>query len=174
MRQSLVMLCSLRHHPHHQFGSVAVMVWYFLGRPHSCPCASLKSLNAIRYQDENLTLISEIHTLVLGPGFILMQDNDKLHMTGICQLVLYDEGNDTMDWPGVTSPESYRVYLEHHHHRCHVAPQTVQELSNAPVQVSEEISQEKPRHCQEVIHAWGDHIHCWASFWLVLRNFHFN
>lgn len=43
-----------------------------------------------------------------------MQDNDRLHVTGVCQQFLHDEGSDAMDWPGVTGPESNRVHLEHH------------------------------------------------------------
>ncbi|CDR08674.1 unnamed protein product, partial [Oncorhynchus mykiss] len=50
-------------------------------------------------------------------------------------------------------------------HQCHVAPQTVQELADALVQVWEEIPQETichrirnmPRRCRKVIQAHGGH-----------------
>ncbi|KAI4900190.1 hypothetical protein NFI96_017673 [Prochilodus magdalenae] len=50
-------------------------------------------------------------------------------------------------------------------HQCHFAPQTVQELTDALVQVWEEIPQETirhlirsmPRRCREVIQARGGH-----------------
>ena len=52
-------------------------------------------------------------------------------------------------------------------HQRHVAPQTVQELTDALIQVWEEIPQENtrrlirsmPRRCREVLQAGGGHTH---------------
>ncbi|KAI3354201.1 hypothetical protein L3Q82_018740, partial [Scortum barcoo] len=35
----------------------------------------------------------------VGPGFLLMQDNARPHVAGVCQQFLQDEGIDAMDWP---------------------------------------------------------------------------
>ncbi|KAI3366544.1 hypothetical protein L3Q82_000676 [Scortum barcoo] len=35
----------------------------------------------------------------VGPGFLLMQDNARPHVAGVCQQFLQDKGIDAMDWP---------------------------------------------------------------------------
>lgn len=53
-----------------------------------------------------------------------------------------------MLWTGLVSPDLnpvehiWNIMSHFIHHRCHVAPQTVHGLTNVPVQVLEEISQE--------------------------------
>ncbi|KAI3363589.1 hypothetical protein L3Q82_001186 [Scortum barcoo] len=80
----------------------------------------------------------------VGPGFLLMQDNARPHVAGVCQQFLQDEGIDAMDWPAC-SPDLnpiehiWDIMSRSIHQRC---TQTVQELADALVQVWEEIPQE--------------------------------
>ena len=118
----------------------------------------------------------------MGPGFLLMHD-----MWLKCQQFMHDEGIDGTDWPA-RSPdlnpfEHIWDIMSRSIHQRHVGPQPVQELTDALIHVWEEIPQESshclirrtPRRCREVvIQARGGHTHYWASFWLILRNFHWN
>ncbi|KAI3374718.1 hypothetical protein L3Q82_021018, partial [Scortum barcoo] len=129
------------------------------------------SLTAIRYRDEILRPLVRPYAGAVGPGFLLMQDNARPHVAGVCQQFLQDEGTDAMDWPA-RSPDLNPIehiwdIMSRSIHQRHVAPQTVQELADALVQVWEEIPQETihhlirsmPRHCREVIQARGGHTH---------------
>ncbi|KAI3362460.1 hypothetical protein L3Q82_012748 [Scortum barcoo] len=129
------------------------------------------SLNAIRYRDEILRPLVRPYAGAVGPGFLLMQDNARPHVAGVCQQFLQDEGIDAMDWPA-RSPDLNPIehiwdIMSRSIHQRHVAPQTVQELADALVQVWEEIPQETirhlirsmPRRCREVIQARGGHTH---------------
>ena len=91
-----------------------------------------------------------------------MHDNARPHVAEVCQQFLHDEGIDAMDWPA-SSPDLTRSI-----HQRHVAPQTVQELTDALIQVWEKIPQENirrlfrsmPRRCREVLQphfdlSWG-------------------
>ncbi|KAI3353830.1 hypothetical protein L3Q82_005044 [Scortum barcoo] len=57
------------------------------------------SLTAIRYRDEILRPLVRPYAGAVGPGFLLMQDNARHHVAGVCQQFLQDEGIDAMDWP---------------------------------------------------------------------------
>ena len=127
------------------------------------------SLTAIRYRDEILRPLVRPYAGAVGPGFLLMQDNARPHVAGVCQQFLQEEGIDAMDWPA-RSPDLNPIehiwdIMSRSIPQCHVAPQTVQELADALVQVWEEIPQETihhlirsmPRHCREVIQARGGH-----------------
>ncbi|CAJ0917568.1 unnamed protein product [Ranitomeya imitator] len=96
-----------------------------------------------------------------------MQDNARPDVAGVCQQFLQDESIEAMDWPA-RSPDLNLIehiwdIMFHTIHQCHVAPQTVQELADALVQVWEEIPQETirrliwsmPRRCREVIQITG-------------------
>ncbi|KAI4905744.1 hypothetical protein NFI96_003040 [Prochilodus magdalenae] len=108
------------------------------------------------------------HVGAVGPGFPLMQDNARPHVAGVCQQFLQDEGIEAMDWPPRSpdpNPIEHIWDIMSRSIHCHVAPQTVQELADALVQVWEEIPQEiirhlirsMPRRCREVIQARGGH-----------------
>ena len=78
-------------------------------------------------------------------------------MTGVCQQFLQEEGIDAMDWP-VRSPDLNPIEHIWDIMSRSIAPQTVQELADALVQVWEEIPQETihhlirsmPRHCRHM------------------------
>ena len=129
------------------------------------------SLTAIRYRDEILRPLVRPYAGAVGPGFLLMQDNARPHVAGVCQQFLQEEGIDAMDWPA-RSPDLNPIehiwdIMSRSIHQRHVTPQTVQELADALVQVWEEIPQETirhlirsmPRRCREVIQARGGHTH---------------
>ncbi|CDR18852.1 unnamed protein product [Oncorhynchus mykiss] len=129
------------------------------------------SLTAIRYRDEILRPLVRPYAGAVGPWFLQMQDYARPHVAGVCQQFLQEEGIDAMDWPA-RSPDLNPIehiwdIMSRSIHQRHVAPQTVQELADALVQVWEEIPQETirnlirsmPRHCREVIQARGGHTH---------------
>ncbi|KAI4901231.1 hypothetical protein NFI96_009292, partial [Prochilodus magdalenae] len=128
---------------HGRFGSGLVMVWgwHFFGGPHSPLCA-----------DEILRPLVTPYAGAVGPGFLLMQD--KLDLMWLeCEQFLQDEGIEAMDWPprspDLNPIEHIRDIMFRSIHQRHVAPQTVQELADALVQVWqvwEEIPQETIRH----------------------------
>ncbi|KAL7880179.1 hypothetical protein SRHO_G00024330 [Serrasalmus rhombeus] len=55
------------------------------------------SLTAIRYRDEILRPLVRPYAGAVGPGFLLMQDNARPHVAGVCQQFLQDEGIEAMD-----------------------------------------------------------------------------
>uniref|UniRef100_A0AAZ3P8U8 Transposase n=1 Tax=Oncorhynchus tshawytscha TaxID=74940 RepID=A0AAZ3P8U8_ONCTS len=157
---------------HDRFGGGSVMVWggISLGGRTALHVLARGSLTAIRYRDEILRPLVRPYAGAVGPGFLLMQDNAR-HVAGVCQQFLQEEGIDAMDWPA-RSPDLNPIehiwdIMSRSIHQRHVAPQTVQELADALVQVWEEIPQETirhlirsmPWHCREVIQARGGHTH---------------
>ncbi|KAI3352726.1 hypothetical protein L3Q82_019309, partial [Scortum barcoo] len=54
---------------------------------------------AVGYRDEILRPLVRPYAGAVGPGFLLMQDNARPHVAGVCQQFLQDEGIDAMDWP---------------------------------------------------------------------------
>ena len=158
---------------HDRFGGGSVMVWggislegrtdlYVLGRG---------TMTAIRYRDEILRPIVRPYAGAVGPGFLLMHDNARPHVARVCQQFLYVEGIDAMDWPA-RSPDLNPIehlwdIMSRTIRQRNVAPQTVQELTAALIQVWEEIPQETirrlirsmPRRCRECIQARGGHTH---------------
>uniref|UniRef100_A0A8C7R8B5 Transposase Tc1-like domain-containing protein n=1 Tax=Oncorhynchus mykiss TaxID=8022 RepID=A0A8C7R8B5_ONCMY len=158
---------------HDRFGGGSVMVWggISLGDGTALHVLAKGSLTAIRYRDEILRPLVRPYAGAVGPGFLLMQDNARPHVAGVCQQFLQEEGKDAMDWPA-RSPDLNPIehiwdIMSRSIHQRHVAPQTVQELADALVQVWEEIPQKTichlirsmPRRCTEVIQARGGHTH---------------
>ncbi|KAI3363408.1 hypothetical protein L3Q82_012023 [Scortum barcoo] len=78
-------------------------------------CFARGSLTAIRYRDEILRPLVRPYAGAVGPGFLLMQDNARPHVAGVCQQFLQDEGIDAMDWPA-RSPDlnPIEAHLGHH------------------------------------------------------------
>ena len=81
---------------------VQLMVWggISLGVRTALHVLARGSLTAIRYRDDILRPLVRPYAVVVGPGFLLMQDN-AAHVAGVCQQFLQEEGIDAMDWPGV-------------------------------------------------------------------------
>uniref|UniRef100_A0A8K9X002 Tc1-like transposase DDE domain-containing protein n=1 Tax=Oncorhynchus mykiss TaxID=8022 RepID=A0A8K9X002_ONCMY len=156
-----------------RFGGGSVMVWggISLGGRTALHVFARGSLTAIRYRDEILRPLVRPYAGAVGPGFLLIQDNARPHVAGVCQQFLQEEGIDAMEWPD-RSPDLNPIehiwdIMSRSIHQRHVAPQTVQELADALVQVWEEIPQETirhlirsmPRRCREFIQARGGHTH---------------
>ncbi|KAL0147394.1 hypothetical protein M9458_057305, partial [Cirrhinus mrigala] len=90
-----------RRPQHVRFGSGSVMVWGGIsleGRT-ALHVLARGSLTGIRYRDEILRPLVRPYAGAVGPGFLLMQDNARPHVAGVCQQFLQDEGTDAMDWP---------------------------------------------------------------------------
>ncbi|KAL0186269.1 hypothetical protein M9458_017939 [Cirrhinus mrigala] len=151
---------------HDWFGSGSVVVWSGIsleGRT-ALHVLTRGSLTAIRYRDEILRPLVRPYAGEVGPGFLLMQDNARPHVAGVCQQFLQDEGIDAMDWlarsPDLNPIEHIWDIMSCSIHQRHVAPQTVQELADALVQETIcHLIRSMPRHCREVIQARGGHTH---------------
>ncbi|KAI3370992.1 hypothetical protein L3Q82_023645, partial [Scortum barcoo] len=95
----------------------SVMVWdgISLGGRTALHVLARGSLTAIRYRDEILRPLVRPYAGAVGPGFLLMQDNARPHVAGVCQQFLQDEGIDAMDWPA-RSPDlnPIEAHLGHH------------------------------------------------------------
>ncbi|KAI3357960.1 hypothetical protein L3Q82_002952 [Scortum barcoo] len=149
---------------HDRFGSGSVMVWggISLGGRTALHVLARGSLTAIRYRDEILRPLVRPYAGAVGPGFLLMQDNARPHVAGVCQQFLQDEGIDAMDWPA-RSPDLNPIehiwdIMSRSIHQRHVAPQTVQELADALVQptkfcfVTEEMRDVRQQPFQETFY----------------------
>ena len=129
------------------------------------------TLTAVRYRDEILRAIVRPYAGAVGPGFLLVQDNARPHVARVCRQFLDDEGIDAIDWPSRSPDLNPIEHLWDVMYRCirrrQVPPQTVQELTDALIQVWEEIPQDTirrlirsmPRCCRECIQARGGHTH---------------
>ncbi|KAI4886909.1 hypothetical protein NFI96_008690 [Prochilodus magdalenae] len=51
------------------------------------------------YRDEILKPLVRPYAGAVGPGLLLMQDNARPHVAGVCQQFLQDKGIEAMDWP---------------------------------------------------------------------------
>ncbi|KAI4904895.1 hypothetical protein NFI96_009961 [Prochilodus magdalenae] len=136
---------------HDWFGGGSVMVWggIFLEGRTDLYRLDNGSLTAIRYQDEILGPVVRPYAGAVGPGFLLVHNNAWPHVARVCRQFLENEGIDTIDWP-TSSPDLNPI--EHpwdimfRSIRRHQVPlQTVQELSDALVQIWEEIPQDTIR-----------------------------
>ncbi|KAI4886261.1 hypothetical protein NFI96_002114 [Prochilodus magdalenae] len=89
------------------------------------------SLTAIRYQDEILRPLVRPYAGAVGPGFLLMQDNARLHVAGVCQQFLQDEGIEAMDWPARSPDLNPTEHIWDIMSRSIHQPQIVQEHAQA-------------------------------------------
>ncbi|MBN3291941.1 TCB2 transposase, partial [Polypterus senegalus] len=156
---------------HDRFGGGSVMVWGGIsmeGRT-DIYCVGNGALTAIRYRDEILEPIVRPYAGAVGPGFLLMHDNARPHVARVCRQYLEDEGIETIEWPS-RSPDLNPIehlwdIMFRSIRRRQVAPQTVQQLRDALIQIWEEMPQDTirrlirsmPRRCQACIQARGGH-----------------
>ncbi|KAI4886966.1 hypothetical protein NFI96_028651 [Prochilodus magdalenae] len=95
--------------------------------------------------------VSELVTYAgsVGPGFLLVHNNARPHVARVCRQFLENKGIDTIDWP-TGSPDLNPIehlwdIMFRSIRRHQVALQTVQELSDALVQIWEKIPQDTIR-----------------------------
>ena len=56
-------------------------------------------MTAVRYRDEVLDPIVKLYAESVGPSFVLMDDNARLHRAAIVGDFLESEGIARMEWP---------------------------------------------------------------------------
>ncbi|KAI4874218.1 hypothetical protein NFI96_005717 [Prochilodus magdalenae] len=136
---------------HDWFGGGSVMAWGGISLEGRTDLYRLNNgtLTAIRHQDKILRPLVRPYAGAVGPGFLLVHNNARPHVARVCRQFLENEGIDTIDWP-TGSPDLNPI--EHlwdivfrSIRRHQVALQTVQELSDALVQIWEEIPQDTIR-----------------------------
>ncbi|KAI4902132.1 hypothetical protein NFI96_025541 [Prochilodus magdalenae] len=131
---------------HDWFGGGSVMVWGGISLEGRIDLYRLDNgtLTAIRYPDEILGPVVRPYAGAVGPGFLPVHNNAQPHV--VCRQFLENEGIDTIDWPTGSpdlNPIAHLWDIMFRSIRCHqVALQTVQELSDALVQILEEIPQD--------------------------------
>ncbi|KAI4881786.1 hypothetical protein NFI96_011480 [Prochilodus magdalenae] len=130
---------------HDWFGGGSVMVWGGISLEGRTDLYRLdnSTLTGIRYQDEILGPVARPYAGAVGPGFLLVHNNAQPHVAKVCRQFMENEGIDTIDWstgfPDL-NPLQHLWDIMFRSIRCHqVAFQTVQELSDALVQIWEEI-----------------------------------
>ncbi|KAI4896474.1 hypothetical protein NFI96_032686 [Prochilodus magdalenae] len=133
---------------HDWFGGGSVMVWGGISLEGRTDLYRLDNgtLTAIRHQDEILGPVVRPYAGAVGPGFLLVHNNARPHVARVCRQFLENEGIDTIDWP-TGSPDLNPIehlwdIMFRSIRRHQVALQTVQELSDALVQIWEEIPQD--------------------------------
>ncbi|KAI4877436.1 hypothetical protein NFI96_026930, partial [Prochilodus magdalenae] len=125
---------------HDWFGGGSVMVWGGISLEECTDLYRLDNdtLTAIRYQDEILVPVVRPYAGAVGPGFLLVHNNARPHVARVCR--------QSIDCP--TGLPDLNL-IEHlwdimfrsiRHHQ--VALQTVQELSDALVQIWKEMPQD--------------------------------
>ena len=111
------------------------------------------SLTAIRYRDEILRPLVRPYAGAVGPGFLLMQDNARPHVAGVCQQFLQEEGIDAMDWPA-RSPDLNPIehiwdIMSRSIHQRHDAPQTATSSGACPGVVGKSYRHVEATHTTE-------------------------
>ncbi|KAI4897064.1 hypothetical protein NFI96_011413, partial [Prochilodus magdalenae] len=133
---------------HDWFGGGSVMVWGGISLEGRTDLYRLDNgtLTAIRHQDEILGPVVRPYAGAVGPGFLLVHNNARPHVARVCRQFLENEGIDTIDWPTGSpdlNPIEHLWDIMFRFIRCHqVALRTVQELSDALVQIWEKIPQD--------------------------------
>ncbi|KAI4895386.1 hypothetical protein NFI96_005508 [Prochilodus magdalenae] len=136
---------------HDWFGGGSVMVWGGIPLEGRTDLYRLDNatLTAIRHWDEILGPLVRPYAGAGGHRFLLVHNNTRPHVARVCRQFLENEGIDTIDWP-TGSPDLNPIehlwdIMFQSIRRHQVALQTVQELSDALVQIWEEIPQDTIR-----------------------------
>ncbi|KAI4899343.1 hypothetical protein NFI96_003900 [Prochilodus magdalenae] len=136
---------------HDWFGGGSVMVWGGISLEGHTDLHRLDNgtLTAIRYQDEILGPVVRPYAGTVDPGFLLVHNNARPHVAIVRKQFLENEGIDTIDWPtglpDLNPIEHLWDIMFRSIQRHQIALQTVQELSDALVQIWEEIPQDTIR-----------------------------
>lgn len=108
------------------------------------------TLTAVGYQDEILRPVVRPYAGGMGPGFLLVHDNAWPHVARVCKQFLDDEGIYAIEWPShspdLNPVENLRDVMYRSIQSRQVAPQIVQEFTDALIQVWEENPQDNIRH----------------------------
>lgn len=161
--------CNIVEHDH--FGGGSIMVWggiCIAGRTELC-IIDRGSMTAIRYRNEILGPIVRPFAGVIGPDFILMQDNARPHTARVAIDYLEQEGIDVMDWPA-RSPDLNPIehvwdIIGRHVLGRHNPPTTVPQLRQALIEEWDAIPQNTirrlirsmPNRLEECLNARGAH-----------------
>jgi hypothetical protein len=128
------------------------------------------TLTDIRNRDEILGPIVRPYAGAVFPGFLMVHDNAWPHVARVYRQFLEDEGIDTIEWPPRSpdiNPIEHLWDIMFHSIRHHqVAPQTVQELSDALVQIWEEIPQDTI-HLEHALMLSGMYTSTWGPYKLL-------
>ncbi|KAI4900201.1 hypothetical protein NFI96_017677, partial [Prochilodus magdalenae] len=91
---------------HDWFGGGSVMVWGGISLEGRTDLYRLGNgtLTAVRYQDEILGPVVRPCAGAVGPGFLLVHNNARPHVSRVCRQFFENGGIDTIDWP-TSSPD---------------------------------------------------------------------
>ncbi|KFM56938.1 Major facilitator superfamily domain-containing protein 4, partial [Stegodyphus mimosarum] len=87
---------------HQAFRGGSIMVWAGISLRYRTDLHIFKrgsSLTAVRYRDEVLEIVVRLYAAAVGPAFVLMDDNARLHKADIVDDYLESEGIARMAWP---------------------------------------------------------------------------
>ncbi|GFV51624.1 transposable element Tcb1 transposase [Trichonephila clavipes] len=86
---------------HHAFLDGSIMVWtgISLGCRTNLQIFKRGSVTSVQYRDEVLEPIVRLYAAAVGPTFVLMNDNARLHRADILDDYLESEGTARMAWP---------------------------------------------------------------------------
>lgn len=153
-----------------RFGLGSVMVWGGISVDYKTDLVLVPgNLNAANYIADILEMHVVTAAQIMDPGFILVQDNARVHVANDTMNFLRELEIQAMDWPAM-SPDLNPIehvwdMLERRIRLRPAAPQNLQELQEALIEEWERLPQmgirklvrSMPRRCQEVLRVQGNH-----------------